>query len=77
MFPFIKIGIFVQRQWSRSGKNFKPLTRLVCELSIISANNFAKGNIFILTITSQQLFFTIENFKILYAAVIDARQRNV
>ena len=62
MFPFVKIDIFVQSRWSRSGKNFKPLTRLVCELSIISINNFAKGNIFILTITSQQLFFTIENF---------------
>ena len=47
-----------------SGTNFKSLGRLVFELSIISINNFAKGNIFILPITSQQLFFTIENFKI-------------
>ena len=77
MFPFVKIDIFVQSRWSRSGKNFKPLTRLVCELSIISINNFAKGNIFILTITSQQLFFTIENLKILHAGVIDARQCGV
>ena len=38
-------------------------------------NNFAKGNFFISTITSQQLFFTIENLKILYAAVIDADNR--
>ena len=51
---------------------FKSLTRLVCELSIISISNFAKGNIFILTITSQQLFLTMENLKILYAAVIVA-----
>ena len=77
MFPFVKIDIFVESRWSRSGKNFEPLTRLVCKLSIISINNFAKGNIFILTITSQQLFFTIANFKILYAAVIDARQCGV
>ena len=77
MFPFAKIDIFVESRWSRSGKNFKHLTRLVCEISIISINNCAKGNIFILTITSQQLFFTIENFKILYAAVIDARQCGV
>ena len=74
MFPFVKIDIFVQSRWSNSGKNFKPLTRLICELSIISINNFAKRNIFILTITSQQLFFTIENFKIFNAAVIDVRQ---
>ena len=46
-----------------SGKNFKSQTHLVCELSIISINNFAKGNIFILPITSQQLFLTIENLK--------------
>ena len=71
MLPFVKIDIFILRRCSRSGKNFKSLTRLVCELSIISINNFAKGNIFIL-ITSQQLFFTIENLKILYAAVIAA-----
>ena len=71
-FPFAKIDIFVLRPCSRSGKIFKSLTRLVCELSIISINNFAKGNFFISTITSQQLFFTIENLKILYAAVIDA-----
>ena len=70
MFPFAKIDIFVLRPCSRSGKIFKSLTRLVCELSIISINNFAKGNIFMSTITSQQLFFTIENLKILYAAVI-------
>ena len=63
MFPFVKIDIFVQSRWSRSGKNFKPLTRLVCELSITSITKFAKGNIFILTITSQQLFFTIESLK--------------
>ena len=75
MFLLVKIDIFVESRWSRSGKNFEPLTRLVCELSIISINNFAKGNI--LTIMSQQLFFTIENFKILYAAVIDARQCDV
>ena len=72
MFPFVKIDIFILRRCSRSGKIFKSLTRLVCELSIISKNNFAKGNIFILTITSQQLFFTMENLKILYAAVIVA-----
>ena len=72
MFPFVKIDIFILRRCSRSGKIFKSLTRLVCELSIISINNFAKGNIFILTITSQQLFFTMENLKILYAAVIVA-----
>ena len=72
MFPFVKIDIFILRRCSRSGKIFKSLTRLVCELSIISKNNFAKGNIFILTITSQQLFFTMENLKLLYAAVIVA-----
>ena len=72
MFPFVKIDIFILRRCSRSGKIFKSLTRLVYELSIISINNFAKGNIFILTITSQQLFFTMENLKILYAAVIVA-----
>ena len=72
MFPFAKIDIFILKPCSRSGKTFKSLTRLVCELSIISINNFAKGNIFMLTITSQQLFFTIENLKILYGAVIDA-----
>ena len=72
MFPFAKIDIIILRPCSRSDKIFKSLTRLVCELSIISINNFAKGNIFMLTITSQQLFFTIENLKILYAAVIDA-----
>ena len=72
MFPFTKIDIFVLRSCSRSGKIFKSLTRLVCELSIISINNFAKGNIIMSTITSQLLFFTIENLKILYAAVIDA-----
>ena len=77
MFPFVKIDIFILRGCSGSGKNFKSLTRLVCELSIISINNFAKGNIFILPITSQQLFFIIENLKILYAAVIDARQCDV
>ena len=72
MFPFAKIDIFILRLiCSRSGKIFKSLTRLVCELSIISINNFAKGNIFMLTITSQQLFFTIENLKILNAAIID------
>ena len=60
-----------------SGKNFKSQIRLVCELSIISINNFAEGNIFILPTTSQQLFFTIENLKNLYAAVIDARQCDV
>ena len=70
MFPFVKIDIFVLRRCSRSGKNFKSLTRLVCELSIISINNFSKGNI--LNITSQLLFFTIENLKILYEAVIVA-----
>ena len=69
---FPKIEIFILRPCSRSGKIFKSLTRLVCELLIISINNFAKGNIFMLTITSQQLFFTIENLKILYATVIDA-----
>ena len=72
MFSFIKIDIFILRRCSRSGKIFKSITRLVCELSIISINNFAKGNIFILTITSQQLFFLIENLKTLYAAVIVA-----
>ena len=72
MFPFVKIDIFSLRQCSRYGKIFKSLTRLVCELSIISINRFAKENIFILTITSQQLFFTIENLKIVYAAVIVA-----
>ena len=72
MFPFVKIDIFFLRRCSKSGKIFKSLTRLVCELSSILINNFAKGSIFILTITSQQLFFTIENLKILYAAVIDA-----
>ena len=72
MFPFAKIDIFILRPCSRSGKIFKSLTRLVCELSIISINNFAKGNIFMLTITSQQPFYTIENLKILNAAVIDA-----
>ena len=72
MFPFVKIDIFVLRWCSRSTKIFKSLTRLVCESSIISINNFSKGNIFILTITSQQLFLTIENLKILYAAVIAA-----
>ena len=72
MFPFTKIDIFVLRSCFRSGKTFKSLTRLVCELSIISINNFAKGNIIMSTITSQLLFFTIENLKILYAAVIDA-----
>ena len=36
MFSFVKIDIFVQRHWSRCGKNFKLLTRLVCELLIIS-----------------------------------------
>ena len=63
MFPFVKIDIFVQSRWSRSGKNFKPLTRLVCELLIISINNFAKGNIFILTITSQELFSQLKTLK--------------
>ena len=72
MFPFAKIDIFILKPCSRSGKTFNSLTRLVCELSIISINNFAKGNIFMLTIMSQQLFFTIENLKILYVAVIDA-----
>ena len=72
MFSFAKIDIFVLRPCSRSGKIFKSLTRLVCELSIISINNFAKGNVFMSTITSQQLFFTIENLKVLYVAVIDA-----
>ena len=64
MFPFAKIDIFVLGPCSRSGKIFKSLTRLVCELSIISINNFAKGNIFMSTITSQQLFFTNEKLKI-------------
>ena len=72
MLPVVKIDNFILRRCSRSGNIFKSLTRLVCELSIISINNFAKRNIFILTITSQQLFFTIENLKILYAAVIVA-----
>ena len=72
MFPFVKIDIFILIRCSRSGKIFKSQTRLVCELSIISINNFAKGNIFILTITLQQLFFTMENLKILDAAVIVA-----
>ena len=72
MFPFAKIDIFILRPCSSSDKIFKSLTRLVCELSIISINNFAKGNIFMLTITSQQAFSTIQNLKILNAAVIDA-----
>ena len=72
MFPFVKTDIFILRRCSMSDKIFKSLTRLVCELSIIWINNFAKGNIFILTITSQLLFFTMENLKILYAAVIVA-----
>ena len=72
MLPVVKIDNFILRRCSWSGNIFKSLTRLVCELSIISINNFAKRNIFILTITSQQLFFTIENLKILYAAVIVA-----
>ena len=75
MFSCVKIDIFILRQCSMSGKNFKSLTRLVCWLSIISINSVAKGNI--LTITSQLLFFTIENLKILYAAVNDARLRDV
>ena len=70
MFPFAKIDIFILRLCSRFGKIFKSLTRLVCEISIISINNFAKGNTFMLTITSQQPFFKIENLKILNAAVI-------
>ena len=72
MFPFVKTDIFIFKRCSRSGKMLMSLTRLVCELSIISINNFAKGNIFILSIMSQQLFFTIGNLKILYAAVIVA-----
>ena len=72
MFPFVKIDIFTLRRCSRFGKIFKSLTRLVCKLSIILMNNFAKGNIFILTITSQQLFSTIENLKISNAAAIVA-----
>ena len=72
MFSVVKIDIFILRRCSMFGKIFKSLTRLVCELSMISINNFAKGNIFILTIRSQPLFFTIENLKILYAAVIVA-----
>ena len=72
MFPYAKLDVFILRPCSRSGKIFKSLTRLVCELSIISINNFAKGNIFMLPITSQQLFFTIENLQILYAAAMDA-----
>ena len=72
IFPFVKIDIFILRQCSRSGKICHVSNFLVCELSIISINNFAKGNILILTIMSQQLFFTIGNLKILYAAVIVA-----
>ena len=35
MFPFVKIDFFILRQCFMSGKCFKSLTRLVCELSII------------------------------------------
>ena len=72
MLPFAKIDMFYLGRCSRSAKNLKSLTRSICELSIISINDFAKGNILILTISSQQLFFTIENLKTLYAAIIDA-----
>ena len=73
MFPFSKIDNFYLRRCSTSGKNFKSPTRLVCKLSIISKNNFAKGNISNFTIMSQQLtVFHNCKLKILYKAVIEA-----